>query len=103
MANRAILRTIVAAEADAAIDFNDVITSEMVAYQDWDSGGPGAGAGRVSVHLRRGEFFVVNDAGLDAQYATEEEAIAGSGVNVISDATVKIWTRQAGTTFERSS
>ncbi|WP_038052059.1 hypothetical protein [Thioalkalivibrio sp. ALJ1] len=44
-----------------------------VAYQDWDSGGPGAGAGRVSVY-RLGDrrvgfvYFISHDAGFSDGY-----------------------------------
>ena len=53
----------------------------LVAYQDWDSGGPGAGAGRVSVYEYEGEFYVSHDAGIDGPH--------------------KVWDSEKGFTYRR--
>ena len=82
-------------EADEAEDdffFDNLIDNgEEVAYQDWDSGGPGAGAGRVSVYRYRHKFYVVHDAGLSGPYNTKAEAISANAVDRETDATVGIW------------
>lgn len=64
---------------------------EEVAYQEWDSGGPGAGAGRVSVYEYAKKFYVLNDEGMDGPFGTKAEAITAGGVNIINDATKEIW------------
>ena len=64
---------------------------EEVACQDWDSGAPGAGAGRVSVYRYRDRFYVMHDAGLSGPYETKAEAISANGVDTETDATVRIW------------
>ncbi|HXI17499.1 MAG TPA: hypothetical protein VNM48_14125 [Chloroflexota bacterium] len=74
---------------------------EEVAYQDWDSGGPGAGAGRVSILKYEGLFFVCHDAGLEGGYATIDEAMEASGAVRVTDATVAIWRKDRGFVFSR--
>lgn len=64
---------------------------EEVAYQDWDSGGAGAGAGRVSVYQACRQYFVTHDAGCDGPYSSLDEAVTEGGINRVSDATVEIW------------
>ena len=65
--------------------------AEEVAFQDWGSGGPGAGAGRVSVYRYRDKYYVMHDAGLGGPYNTKAEAISANGVDRETDATVRIW------------
>ena len=72
-----------------------------VAYQDWDSGGPGAGAGRDSVRLYGGVFYVFHDAGMDGPFRLMSEAIASGGIDQINDATVAVWREGSGYTFRR--
>ena len=74
-----------------------------VAYQDWDSGGPGAGAGRVSVYQYLTSFYLSHDAGLEGPFATLEEALIGSGIESIGDATVQIWRADRGVVYRRKS
>jgi hypothetical protein len=64
---------------------------EEVAYQDWDSRGPGAGAGCISVYKYAKKFYVSHDAGIDGPFATKAEAISVGGVDRVSDATTEIW------------
>jgi len=77
-------------------DLNGQGFLEEVAYQDWDSGGPGAGAGRVSV-FRFGNtevgsvYFGVHDAGFTDAYDTLSSACAASGIYEQTDATLNIW------------
>ena len=80
-------------EEDEEEDFFEVLLEcgQEVAYQDWDSGGPGAGAGRVSVYRYRDRFYVMHDAGLAGPYNTKAEAIRANGVDRETDATVRIW------------
>lgn len=67
-----------------------------VAFQDWDSDGPGAGAGRVSVY-RLGTpsvgcvYFGVHDAGYTDGFGTLGAACLAAGVDVVTDATVSNW------------
>jgi len=74
---------------------------QEVAYQDWDSGGPGAGAGRVFVLLHEGAFYVFHDAGMNGPFRSMAEAIASGGIDQITDATVAIWQVDMGYTFRR--
>ena len=48
---------------------------DLIAEQEWDSGGPGAGAGVVSVYEFEGKYYVDHDAGID-EYETKEEALS---------------------------
>ncbi|MEO5740201.1 MAG: hypothetical protein ABIS29_06370 [Vicinamibacterales bacterium] len=83
-------------------DFNAILEDgEVVFYQDWDSGGPGAGAGRVSVYRFRGLFYVDHDAGMEGPYATKEEAVQENGAATIGDATETIWDSTMGVIFQR--
>ena len=51
---------------------------ELVASQEWDSGGPGAGAGEVDVYEYNGRFFVFHGAGA-SEYETLYEARVNNG------------------------
>jgi len=69
---------------------------EEVAYQDWDSGGPGAGAGRISVYRLGNDrvgcvYFGSHDAGWTEPYETLEEAAGVVGVSCTNEATREIW------------
>ena len=78
-------------EEDEEEDLFELILQdgEEVAYQDWDSGGPGAG--RVSVYRYRDRFYVMHDTALTGPYETKAEAISANGVDTETDATVRIW------------
>ena len=52
---------------------------ELVASQEWDSGGPGAGAGVVEVYEYNERFFVFHDAGV-SEYETLYEALRENGL-----------------------
>jgi hypothetical protein len=75
---------------------------EEVAWQDWDSGGPGAGAGRVSVYRHKEVFYVFHDAGLEGPYSTKREAVEENQVGTINSVTQEIWDKDAGFIFKRS-
>ena len=49
-----------------------------MASQEWDSGGPGAGAGVVEVYEYEGRYFVFHDAGV-SEYETLYEALRENG------------------------
>ena len=66
-------------------------TGELVAYQDWDSGETGAGAGRLSVYRYKDQFYSDGDVGIEGPYETFERAADGSGVLRQTDATVDKW------------
>ena len=74
---------------------------ELVAYQEWDSGGPGAGAGRDSVYRYGRKFCVLHDAGLSRPYASIVQAVKEGGIDQINGATKRIWHRDKGVTFDR--
>jgi len=63
---------------------------EVIAYQDWDSGGPGAGAGQVSVCEYGGEYYILHDAGHSGPYQDMEKALRESGVTMNNEATREI-------------
>ena len=46
----------------------------LIAEQEWDSGGPGAGAGVDYIYEFEGKYYVYHDAGID-EYETKEEAL----------------------------
>ena len=50
-----------------------------MASQEWDSGGPGAGAGVVEVYEYHERFFVFHDAGV-SEYETLYEALRENGL-----------------------
>jgi hypothetical protein len=72
-----------------------------VTYQDWDSGGPGAGAGRVSVYRYEDAYYVSHDAGLDGPFGSEAEASESGGVDRINRASVAVWHEGRGFTWRR--
>ena len=53
---------------------------ELVTYEDWDSGGPGAGAGRVCVYLYQGSYYSTHDAGLSGPFQSEADACRSVGI-----------------------
>lgn len=68
---------------------------------EWDSGGPGAGAGVVSVYGMFGLLFVMDDMGLSGPYDDFEEAIRRHAVYTVNCATTCIWDAEHGLVFER--
>ncbi len=62
----------------------------LVGRQEWDSGGPGAGAGTVDVYEFRGVFISYNDAN---RYVCETFTDAAKAVELFTetDATTEIW------------
>jgi N-formylglutamate deformylase len=76
--------------AESAGDFYEVLNSygDEVASQDWDSGGPGAGAGTTSLYEMFGRYYQTHDAGYE-KYQTLIEATSSS-VFYQNDATESI-------------
>jgi hypothetical protein len=72
-----------------------------VAWQEWDSGSPGAGAGKVSIRNYKGNFYVVNDAGISGPYSSKKDALNKSGVQVVNESTVVIWDADGGYLYRR--
>jgi hypothetical protein len=71
----------------------DLIRSEgrIVGRQEWDSGGPGAGAGTINVYLFRGIFISDDDVGSYGPYESFADAAAAVGLHTATDATTSIW------------
>jgi len=63
---------------------------EKIAYQDWDSGGPGAGAGQVSLYKYEGRYYVFHDAGCAGPYDDMNLALDENGITWENDATQEI-------------
>jgi len=72
---------------------HDLIQQEgtRVARQDWDSGGPGAGAGTVDVVLFRTVFVTYDDVGCFGPFEEFFAAAKSVGLFVVTDATTRIW------------
>ena len=94
-------RATVAEEAEEDGDIGYLIVNEgiEVAYQEWDSGGPGAGAGRVSVYRFRDRYYGSHDAGIDGPFMAKSAALKAAGVDIVTDATVAIWHQGRGFTW----
>jgi hypothetical protein len=63
----------------------------LVARHEWDSGGPGAGAGVVDVYKFRGAFFASDDVGNYGPYEGFTEAAEAVALLTVTDATTRIW------------
>jgi hypothetical protein len=74
-------------------DICDAIRSKgwLVGRQEWDSGGPGAGAGTVDVYCFRRVFIAENEVATYGPYHSFAEAAAGVGLFRKTAATRKIW------------
>ena len=87
---------------DDGIDLDDLLEhGKEVFRQDWDSEGPGAGAGRVSVYRYKNAYYVSHDAGVEGPYSSKSEAVARNGVADVNAATVSIWDIERGYVFKR--
>jgi hypothetical protein len=63
---------------------------ELLAELNWDSGGPGAGAGVVCMYGHNGKFYVSHDAGVD-EYDTALDALKGGGFLTDYGANTSLW------------
>ncbi len=81
--------------------FQDIINSgEVVFWQDWDSGGPGAGAGRVTVYRYKEKYYVL-DTEMFGPVDTKSEAISNNDVDEVNSSTVAIWDSERGYIYNR--
>jgi hypothetical protein len=69
---------------------------ERVFVHEWDSGGPGAGAGCTSVYEWRGRFAVSTEEGSLGPYDSLQAALDAGGLEEVTDATVYISPRPTG-------
>ena len=71
----------------------DAIFAEgrCVGRLEWDSGGPGAGAGEVSLYLYRGAFYGLNDVDAPGPFETFVEAARATGLFFVNEATTSLW------------
>jgi hypothetical protein len=63
---------------------------EVVGEQEWDSGGPGAGAGSLVVYRYAGKFFALDDVEFMGPYDTFREAAEAVGLFVRTGATTGV-------------
>jgi hypothetical protein len=63
----------------------------LVGRNEWDSGGPGAGAGVNDVYLFHRLFFAEDDVGMFGPYETFLEAADAVGLLSAGEATTSIW------------
>ncbi len=71
----------------------DLVREEgrIVGKHEWDSGGPGAGAGSVDLYLFRGLFIVDDDTGCYGPYESFAAAAEAIGFFIETDATTRVW------------
>jgi hypothetical protein len=71
----------------------DLIRTEgvLVGRHEWDSGGPGAGAGTDDVYNFRGMFISEDDAGSYGPFDTFEQAAEAIQLFSRNEATTDIW------------
>jgi hypothetical protein len=74
--------------------------AELVAQLDWDSGGPGAGAGISYVYRAFGALYISDDFGLSEPYYDYEHAVRHHGIYTVNGATTRIWDAEHGLVFE---
>jgi hypothetical protein len=68
------------------------VEGRLVGRQEWDSGGPGAGAGVVDVYLYRGAFYASDDVDNYGPFKTFVEAAAAVDLFYMTGgATKRIW------------
>jgi hypothetical protein len=72
-------------------DVQDKIRDHVVGRQEWDSGGPGAGAGTVNVYQFRGIFISENDVDMYGPFDSFADAAAAVGLFTETSATTRIW------------
>jgi hypothetical protein len=64
---------------------------QLIARHEWDSGGPGAGAGVVDVYNFLGLFFASDDGSNYGPYEGFTEAAEAVALLTVTDATTRIW------------
>jgi hypothetical protein len=80
-------------DEDWTESMQETIRSEgdRVGRNEWDSGGPGAGAGVSYVYLFRDLFFSEDDVGMFGPYKKFLEAAKVVGLLSVSEATTSVW------------
>jgi hypothetical protein len=66
---------------------------EVVGEQEWDSGGPGAGAGSLVVYRYAGKFFALDDVEFMGPYDNFREAAEAVGLFVRTGATTGVYVK----------
>lgn len=64
---------------------------DRIARCEWDSGGPGAGAGMDYVYKYRELYFADNDAGTYGPFESFTEAAEVIGLFTENEATTEVW------------
>ena len=80
-------------QEDEEVDEWEAIREDgrLVGRQEWDSGGPGAGAGTVDVYFYRGAFYSDNDVDGYGPFETFLEAAKAVSLFHVNAATTQIW------------
>lgn len=76
---------------DEEQDLWEMIRERRVGFQEWDSGGPGAGAGSVDVYFYRDAFYSDDDVGGYGPFDTFDEAARAVSLFRVNAATTRIW------------
>jgi len=79
------------------VDLYELIFSEgeLVARQDWDSGGAGGGAGNLSVYFFRGYYIADNEIEMLGPFDALANAIDAIGLKNKTNATTQVWIKRA--------
>jgi len=71
---------------------------EEVFEHEWDSGGPGAGAGCERVVMYKGQFwYCSNDQGTHGPYDDLQQALDSHGLLMVNEATTEIYSSMMST------
>ena len=62
---------------------------QLLALQEWESGGPGVHTHAVELYEYKGTYYVIHDAGVD-EYDDPQEALERSGITKKTEATTSI-------------
>ena len=91
----ALMPHLVPADEDDFVDaLQEVIDNgEKIGEQEWDSGGPGAGAGSLVVYRYAGKFFALDDVEFMGPYDTFREAAEAVGLFVRTGATTGVYVK----------
>ena len=80
---------------DKELFYDEYIFNEakLIAKHSWDSGGPGAGAGGLSIYDFRGLYISSDDEGHFGPFESLKDAFDSIGFFNITDASESIWVR----------
>ena len=78
-------------DIDDYVDLFEIVAEQgqLLALQEWESGGPGVHAHVVELYEYKGTYYVIHDAGVD-EYDDPQEALKRSGITTITEATTSI-------------